>query len=130
MLLPMDPEAVKMGFDLVRGAIDTLKGVRDLLPAKADAKATFDKRIALAERELALGEAQLAQALGYELCRAHFPPVPMLLDRVHQSYAESISKCPQCGREHPTPEYFGNKERLDRGFDNYNARLTGDWMSS
>ncbi|MEQ1711506.1 MAG: hypothetical protein ABL908_08890, partial [Hyphomicrobium sp.] len=89
---------MKTGFDLVKGAIDTLKGLRDLIPSKSGHPSLaiqvwpsksghpslaiqvwpsksgqsddVTKQIELAERQVALGEAQLAQALGYQLCRA------------------------------------------------------------
>jgi hypothetical protein len=130
MDLPIDPLAVKAGFDAVKSAIETLKSLRELYRSKPDVRAEIDEKIKLAEREVALGEAQIAQALGYKLCRAHFPPVPMLKNRVHATYVEEISKCPQCAAEDPSPEHFTLKERMDRSVAEYNSNLTGEsWLS-
>lgn len=128
MLENIDAQAVKSGFDLLKGAIDTVKSLRDMLPAKGLPSEDLTKKIELAERQLALGEAQIAQALGYKLCRAHFPPVPMLKDRVNPTYVEDIHKCPVCGFEEPSPEYFAKQEATDRAFETHNANLPDDWM--
>lgn len=126
----IDPSAVKSGFDLIKGALDTLKSAADLFGAKSDAKKEVDEKIKLAERQVAFGEAQLAQALGYKLCKAHFPPIAMLKDRVHAKYVEEISKCPICHSEDPSPEYFAQKMQFDADVAEYNSRLGGpdSWM--
>ena len=130
MDIPIDPQAVKSGFDAVKSAIDIVKGLRDLYRTKPDALEDINEKIRLAERQVVLGEAQIAQALGYKLCKAHFPPVPMLKDRVNPKYVEEVAKCPTCGAEEPSPEYFAERARQDRAIENYNARLDGDsWLS-
>jgi hypothetical protein len=132
MDLQFDPVGIKAGFDAAKSAIDAIKSLRDLYRTKPDAQTDIDAKIALAERELALGEAQLAQALGYQLCKRHFPPVPMLKDRVHSRYVEDIHKCPECGSEEPSPEYFNQKDEFHRGIDRHNERVAReyDWMGN
>ena len=129
--MEFDPLAIKSGFEMVKGAIDTLKSVRDVLPPKAEARNVIDEKLKLAEREVALGEAQIAQALDYKLCRAHFPPVPMLKNRVHPTYVEEISKCPQCAAEEPSPEHFAQKDDFNRKVDAHNTRMRhkNSWMT-
>lgn len=126
MIPQVDPDAIKAGFDFLKGALDTIKDLKDLLHSKGEGREELERKIDMAERQVALGEAQLAQALGYKLCRAHFPPVPMLKTRVHPKYAEEISRCPTCGIEDPSPEYFERKENFERSSDNYNARIAQD----
>jgi hypothetical protein len=132
MDLQFDPAAVKSGFDAAKSAIDAIKSLRDLYRAKPDAQKDIDEKIKLAERELALGEAQLAQALGYQLCKRHFPPVPMLKDRVHPQYVEDVHKCPECGSEEPSPEYFRQKDNFHRQIAEHNARVSAenDWLGN
>lgn len=110
MLDSFDPHSIKSAFDFLKGAIETFKSAREVLRTKGESSEDLDRQIAMAERQIALGEAQLAQALGYRLCRAHFPPVPMLKDRVHPKYVEEIHKCPVCGLEEPSPEHFENED--------------------
>jgi len=117
-----DPVAVKSGFDALKSAIETVKSLWNLYPSKPDERANIDEQIKVAEKEVALAEAQIAQALGYKLCRAHFPPIPMLKDRVHPTYVKEIAKCPQCGAEDPAPEYFAQQERIDRKIRDHNDR--------
>ena len=118
----VDPVAIKSGFDAAKSAIEAIKSLRDMYRSKPEARDDIDEKIKLAERELALGEAQLAQALGYKLCRKHFPPVPMLKDRVHPKYVVEVHKCPSCGTEEPSPEYFNRKEDVNRQIKEHNAR--------
>jgi len=131
MDLQVDPQAIKSGFDALKGAIDTVKSLRDLFKSKPEAGQELDEQIKRAERQVALAEAQLAQALGYKLCKAHFPPVPMLKNRAHAKYVEEIAKCPECGNEEPSPEYFSQKELFDQSIANHNSRVSSeyDWMS-
>ena len=127
MVTEIDAEAVKSGFDAFRSAIETLKSARGLFKPGKPERNQIDQSIETAEKELALAEAQIAQALGYELCKAHFPPVPMLKDRVHAKYVEDIWKCPECGLETPPPEYFSRLEEQDRYVEDHNARAERDW---
>ena len=78
--MEINPQDAKAGFDAVKAAVDTFKSIREMFrsdPAKYEAASVA---VDNAEREVKFAEAQLAQALGYKLCRSHFPPKPMLLD--------------------------------------------------
>lgn len=109
--MDIDPQSVKYGFDAVRSAIDSLKAIKDTFGGTKQAE--VGDQINAAERQVKLAEAQLAQALGYPLCRAHFPPVPMLMDRVEPNRVTVIHRCPECAREDPSPEYFASLDRVD-----------------
>lgn len=130
MEIPIDPTSVKAGFDLLKGAIDTLKSTYELFGSKSESKDEFERKVQLAEREIALGEAQLAQALGYKLCRAHFPPVAMLKHSVHPKYVEEISQCPICNGQEPSPENFAQKQRFEDEVATHNRNLggPGSWL--
>ena len=107
-----DAEAVKAGFDGFRSALDTFKRLREMFKNDPEKHKELGADLEQAEKEIQLAEAQIAQALGYKLCKAHFPPIPMLLDHVHPEYTEAIFKCPECKRESPTPEHF--EKRIKR----------------
>ena len=111
MDLPVDPQAIKIGFDLVKGAIDTVKSLREVFKSEPAKHTEIGAKLELAQKQVQLAEAQLAQTLGYRLCRAHFPPLPMLKNRVDGDYVEEIYKCPECGLEDPSPEHFLRKQR-------------------
>ena len=81
---------MKVAFDLFGKAIGLAKDAKDLLPG-GDKKSSVEKTLDEAERASKLAEAQLAKALGYELCECTFPPQIML--RV----GEEI-QCPNCKR--------------------------------
>ncbi len=110
--MDIDPQAVKSGFDAIRSVFDALKAARDSFKSNPTTNAKFDNQIALAERELKLAEAQLALALGYPLCRAHFPPTPMLKYGVDSRTTDELFRCPECGLEQPSPEKLASIHRL------------------
>jgi hypothetical protein len=123
MLENLDPESVKSGFDALRAAIETLKGLRDFIkPGSPDAE-KIDLKILAAEREIRMAEAQLALSLGYKLCRAHFPPVPMLKVRVDAKRVVEVYQCPVCNLEEPSPEYFAAQDRDDESVRRHNERM-------
>jgi hypothetical protein len=85
----MDIEAFGKGIGLVGSTLKLLKQAVDLLPnnsKKADAIEILEK----AERELKIAESESAAGLGYEICRAHFPPSIML------SKDDKNWECPEC----------------------------------
>lgn len=122
MLETLDPGAVKASFDALRSVLDTYKSLRDNFTRQPELHERLNKEIEQAEREMQFAEAQLALALGHKLCRAHFPPVPMLLDRVHPDSVEDIFKCPRCAVEDPSPEYFARKTRNAEAVRRHNER--------
>jgi len=117
-----DTDAIKSAFDMARSAFDTVKALKALKSDDPEA-ANAVEQIELAEREVRLAEAQIAQSLGYELCRCQFPPVPMLKDRTDNESATTIYKCPQCESEHPSQEHFAKIRRTQQAFDEHNNRM-------
>ncbi len=94
----MDIEALKGAFSLLGSAIGLAKKAKELLPDGAEKK-SVEQSLVEAERQSKLAEAQIAQALGYELCRCTFPPQPML----SLGYREQIEyyQCPKCKKIWP-----------------------------
>lgn len=119
----IDPSSVKSAFEAARAAIDAIKSLRDMFRGDSARHKDASAQIELAERQLQLAEAQIAQALHYPLCRAHFPPVPMLKDRVEAHYVETIYRCPQCSKEEPSPEHFLKKRRQDEYIKLHNEKM-------
>ena len=109
--MDIDPQTVKYGFDAIRSAIESLKAVKDTFGGTKQAE--LGEQINAAERQVKLAEAQLAQALGFPLCRAHFPPVPMLMNRVEPNRGTAIHRCPECAREDTSLEHFASLDRID-----------------
>ena len=97
--------AVRSAFELWRMAIGAARETVDLLP-DAQEKQAAGRALEEAVQASEVAEAQLAQALGYELCRCQFPPIPMLQigylnprgTRFHQAHQETqqVYECPLC----------------------------------
>jgi hypothetical protein len=94
--------AVKTTFDTLRSVIGLLKDSKDLLP-KDEKTAAITVALETAESSSKIAEAEIAKALGYELCLAHFPPVVMLAIGFHTANADAFSRigkpvfeCPEC----------------------------------
>jgi hypothetical protein len=109
----------KSGFEALRTALGLVKDVQAALPA-GEKKETVEQTLKAADNQLRLAEAQIAEALGYALCRCEFPPTPMLavghreavgreretlrLWQQSQGRAPSppmilIHECPKCGAD-------------------------------
>lgn len=114
-MMEIDPQTVKYGFDALRAAVETVKLLREATRggSKAPNAPNLDDQIKAAERQVQLAEAQLAQSLNYKLCKAHFPPIPMLKDRTDAKRVLEIHKCPVCGDEDPSPEFFADADRKE-----------------
>ncbi len=128
--MQIEPQAIKYGFDAVKAALDAVRSLADMMKGDPAKKKAAEAAILAADMQLKFAEAQLAQVLGYELCRAHFPPIPMLKSRVHEEYVEVIYRCPDCGMEEPSSEFFAQKMRIDAAFDARNQELNNvGWMA-
>ena len=107
MRIPDDPQAWSQGaaafksiFDGLRAAIAMVRDLRGT-PAASGKEARSDRRRARRglTKPRAIAEAEVAQALGFELCKCEFPPVAML---TVGSYAVGSGKrgpvyeCPKC----------------------------------
>ena len=91
-------EEIKSALGLFATAIRVAKQAKDLLPEGPEKKAV-EQSLEKAEKDSKLAEAQIAQALGYELCKCTFPPQPML----SLGYREQIEyyQCPKCKKIWP-----------------------------
>ena len=104
--------AMKTTFDALRSAIGLVKETKDLLPDDAKS-AVITSALETAESSSKLAEAEIAKALGFELCRAHFPPVIMLAAGYHHANADKFSatgkvvfECPDCKANTAGPYSF------------------------
>ena len=90
--------AAKIAFDAMRSAIALLKDTRDLLP-KDEKTAAITEALLTAESSSRIAEAEIANALGYELCKCTFPPTIMLTVGEHNGRPKlgPVSECPRCG---------------------------------
>jgi len=94
--MDFDLETLKQGITSLGGVIGLIKQVKDMLPQGQ--REEIDVALQKAERQLKLAESQIAQGLGYRLCKNHFPPAVML------SPDERHWTCPECGSEkQPSP---------------------------
>jgi hypothetical protein len=90
--------AAKTGFDTLRAALGLVKDVQGVLPA-GEKKDAVGASLAEAERHFKTAEAQIAQALGYSLCRCAFPPAPMLQVGYYFGSVNrrvNVHECPVC----------------------------------
>ena len=77
----------------IRGVVSLLKDALGLLPKGKD-KETLARLIEETEKKSAAMEADAAVRLGYQICRAHWPPVVML-----ETEKRNIFRCPECNKE-------------------------------
>jgi hypothetical protein len=94
--------AMKTTFDAVRSAIGMLKDAKELLPPGDQRESAISQALVTAESTSKLAEAEIAKALGYELCKCEFPPTPMLTVGYHtrsQGHrpGSPVFECPRCG---------------------------------
>jgi hypothetical protein len=93
--------AIKTTFDALRSAIGLVKETKDLLP-KGETAATITAALATAESSSRMAEAEVAKAMGYELCKCEFPPTPMLTVGYNIAgpaarVGTPVFECPKCG---------------------------------
>lgn len=92
---------VKTTFEALRSAIGLVNDTKTLLP-EGEKKAAITAALATAESSSRIAEAEVAKALGYELCKCQFPPTPMLavgyFDRPAGRHkpADPVYECPKC----------------------------------
>jgi len=93
---------VKTTFDALRAAIGLVKDSKDLLPKDARSDA-ITAALEAAETTSKVAEAEIAKALGYQLCMCQFPPTPMLTVGYHIvnlppiRTGDPVFECPKCG---------------------------------
>lgn len=97
-------QGVKLGLSLFSEALGLAKDVKDALP-ESGSKDAIEKSIAEADKAARIAEAQIANALGYKLCKCTFPPQIMLSNGYKEknySYEEEHI-CPKCNKSSITP---------------------------
>jgi hypothetical protein len=94
--------AFKSIFDGLRSAISMVRearGSRDSDQGKEETK-LIDAALEKASAATAIAEAEVAKALGYELCKCQFPPIPMLtvgrIDIPNLKMLGPVYECPKC----------------------------------
>ena len=106
MLDPDSFEGIKSLLDTWRSALGFMKDARELIPESAE-KDSATQALENAEKAAVIAEAEIAQALGYELCRCEFPPTPMLrvgfMSPFGDRKAVPISECPKCKQNNAGP---------------------------
>jgi|ERR1700733_710609 hypothetical protein len=110
--------AVKTTFDALRTAIGLVKDTKELLPKeKAD---VVNAALATAESSSRIAEAEVAKALGFELCKCNFPPTIMLTVGEHNGRTNlgtgPVYECPRCGYNTAGP-YMYNRLAPERARD-------------
>jgi len=106
-------DAFKGAIDSVRSAIKMVKDVRSLGSGTEQQQKAIDNALREARLKAATAEAQLAKALGYELCKCDYPPTPMRTvgymtsNQKNHQIGELVYECPKCGRDTAAP--FGYK---------------------
>ena len=78
-------------FGAAKSALDLFRGIQAELPS-GPLSEEAERQIETAAKALKVSEAQLAQSLGFRLCKCTWPPQIMLW---HKDNAATI--CPACG---------------------------------
>jgi len=108
---------VKVGFDTLRSVFGLIRDVKDVLPDSTEKK-VIETTLEASEQQLQVAEAQIAQSLGYELCRCSFPPIPMLKVGYRDTRDGSmlpldVNECPKCMQNDAGPWVFARKIEID-----------------
>lgn len=98
-------ESVTVGLSLLSEAIGLVKKTKEVLPESED-KAAIEKSLQEADKAAKLAEVQIAQALGYNLCKCMFPPQVMLSKGYKLSGNTHVEEfvCPLCNKSSVPPE--------------------------
>jgi hypothetical protein len=100
--------AAKTAFDALRAAIGLVKDSKELLPQGPKTE-VISAALATAVSSSQFAEAEIAKALGYELCKCEFPPTPMLTVGSIQATATTwvpVFECPKCGYNTAGPRRY------------------------
>ena len=98
-------ESVKIGLSLFSEAIGLVKKTNDILP-ESDNKESVEKSLNEASKAVRIAEAQIANALGYNLCKCTFPPQIMLFNGYRENNYSQVEEfvCPACQKSSIPPE--------------------------
>jgi len=99
-------EQIKVGLSLFSEAVGLAKKTKDLLPESKD-KDVISQSLESADKAAKLAEVQVAQALGYQLCKCTFPPQVMLSKgyKVQNYHHEEEFVCASCGKSNIKPPH-------------------------
>ena len=97
-------EQIKIGLSLFSEAVKLAKTTKDLLPESKD-KDVISQSLESADKAARLAEVQVAQALGYQLCKCTFPPQIMLSKGYKQQNYNHEEEyiCSNCGKSNIKP---------------------------
>jgi len=89
--------SVKIGLSLFSEAIGLVKKTQEILPHSQE-KEAIERSLNEASKAAKLAEAQIAQALGYHLCKCTFPPQVMLSNGYKETNYTHVEEfiCPMC----------------------------------
>jgi hypothetical protein len=102
--IPAAMQSVKVGLSLLGEAIGLAKKAKDVLP-DSENKEAITRSLDEADKASKLAEAQIAQALGYTLCKCTFPPQVMLSKGYKEADYAQVEEfiCPLCKRSSIPP---------------------------
>ena len=108
----------KTAFEALRTAIGLVNDTKNLLP-KDEKTEVIAAALATAESSSRIAEAEIAKALGYELCKCQFPPTPMLTVGYFAGAAghktgDPVFECPKCGADNARPFRYVRTDRKQR----------------
>jgi hypothetical protein len=99
--------AVKAAFDSLRSAIGLVRDARSLAGGTEQQNKVVEQALDHAERSASIAEAEVAKALGYELCKCTFPPTIMLTVGYRSGRPPTntgpVFECPKCGFDTSSP---------------------------
>ncbi len=106
---------VKLAFDTIRTLFGVLKDAKEAMPDSPKSEAVTEA-LKQSEIQFDIAEAQIAKALGYELCKCQFPPSIMLAVGYSLPDARepvrTIFECPKCHMDTSGPYIFERKRLL------------------
>lgn len=100
--------AFKSIFEGLRSAIGMLRDLRSSGQTSAREGELIDAALDNATKAAAIAEAEVAQALGYQLCKCEFPPIPMLTvgNTGRAGGSRAVYECPKCKHNTEAPYTF------------------------
>ena len=101
--------AIKGGLDLLEKLHGLYKRYVQKLPTGKD-KEEGEKALIAAEETMAVARAEIAQGLGFVLCRSHFPPGVMVRIGPEKN---NQWQCVECGEKKPSDQDIHEEESYD-----------------
>jgi hypothetical protein len=100
--------AIKTGVDVLRSLVGIIRDLKGAGAQTETEQKVVDKAIEEAEQAAKIADAQVAKALGYQLCHCAFPPTAMLTVGHHLSRGQTgpVYECPRCGYNTAGPFTF------------------------